>query len=398
MLMRQDLRLMPRKSWKRWLLAIVVVLTGVGGVILAKACATVGAAPSGTVKEKLKESPNYKDDRFVNQIPVDDPSTFKALKEWVKGAAHTVPQDPIAVQKRTASDFATPPPGGLRITWLGHSTSLVEIDGTRLLLDPTWSRRGSPFTWTGPKRFFDPPLALDDLPPLDAVLISHDHYDHLDKNTVLHLAGKGLPIIVPLGVGARLLSWDVDSTQIEEMDWWGETEVGAVKVTATPARHFSGRSLVMADRDETLWSGFALVGPNHRVYYTGDTGMFPGFKEVGERLGPFDATLVEIGAYNKLWADLHLGPEQAVRAVQDARGGLMIPVHWGTFDLALHSWTEPVERAIVAAAERKVALAIPEPGQSLETTTPPKMVRWWPQTPWQTAEQAPIVSSGLAAK
>ena len=151
----------------------------------------------------------------------------------------------------------------------------------------------------------------------------------------------------------------------------------------------------MADKDKTLWAGFALTGPDHRVYYSGDTSMFRGFKEIGEKLGPFDATLIEVGAYHQLWADVHLGPEQAVKGVQDARGGLMIPVHWATFDLAMHSWVEPAERLLVAAKAANVPLSIPKPGQSLEPSNPPPPGRWWPELPWQTVEEHPIVSSGL---
>ncbi|MDJ0762899.1 MAG: MBL fold metallo-hydrolase [Myxococcota bacterium] len=385
-----------RKNWKRRFLAIPIVLTGIGGVLMAFACAATGATPSGDAIERMKISPNYREDRFVNTLPVTEPPMFKAIKEWIKGGDHTVPQNPVSVVKRDKEDFETLPQSGLRITWIGHSTTLVEIDGVRLLLDPIWSERSSPYSRTGPKRFHGPPLALDDLPHIDAVLISHDHYDHLDKWTVIQLAGKGYRFAVPLGVGARLRGWDIPDTQIQELDWWDEIKVKAVTVTATPARHFSGRSLVMADRDETLWAGFAVVGPEHRVYYTGDTGMFPGFREIGNRLGPFDVVMAETGAYNQLWADMHLGPEQAVQAVKDAQGKLMIPVHWGTFDLALHAWTEPAERVIVAAAEQAVPLAIPRPGESVEPSKPLPLLRWWPSIPWQTAEQHPVVSSGLS--
>lgn len=361
------------------------------------AWAAIGKAPSGETIELLKKSPNYRDGRFVNGIAADEPPLFKALKEWVKGGEHTVPEGPVPVVMRSREDLAALPQSGLRITWIGHSTALVEIDGVRLLLDPMWSKRSSPFVLLGPKRFYAPPVALADLPAIDAVLVSHDHYDHLDREAVVLLAKRGLRFVVPLGMGARLRGWDVPAAQIEELDWWDDTKVGGVEVTVTPSRHFSGRSPVMADRNATLWAGFAMVGTDHRVYYTGDTGMFPGFSEIGQRLGPFDATLVEIGAYHRLWADLHLGPEQAVEAVRDARGGLLIPVHWATFDLAMHSWVEPAERLIIAAAKRDVSLAIPRPGQSVEPSQPLPLVRWWPKLPWQSEDEHPVVSSKLAS-
>ena len=362
---------------------------------MAPACSAVGAAPAGKGLDAVMNSPNYKDGRFVNGLPAEEPPFFKSLHEWIKGGENTVPDAPVSVVEQSGDAFRSLPESGLRITWVGHSTTLVEIDGVRLLLDPIWSEVPSPLKWTGPKRFFAPPIALDALPPIDAVLISHDHYDHLDRDTVVALAQKGYSFVVPLGVGARLRGWKIEDLQIVELDWWGQTQVKDVVVTATPARHFSGRSMVMADRDKTLWSGFAMAGSKHRVYYTGDTGMFPGFRDIGERLGPFDATLVEVGAYHQLWADLHMGPEQAVQAVKAARGVLLVPVQWATFDLALHSWVEPAERLMVAAKAQGVPLAVPRPGQAVEPSNPPPVARWWPGKPWETEQDHPIVSSGM---
>ena len=376
-----------------WVLMVLAGISATAVCFIASACSAMGDLPEGDRLSMLKASANFKDGKFHNSLPVKEVSGFKAMKEWLKGAEHTEPESPVPVMKRSKKDFAEHPMSGLRITWLGHSTSIVEIDGARFLLDPVWSKRSSPVPWMGPKRFFEEPIDIDDLPRVDAVIISHDHYDHLDKNTVKQLAQKDVRFVVPLGVDARLVSFGIESERIDVLDWWQHTRVADVNVTATPARHFSGRS--MSDRDKTLWAGFALTGERHRVYYTGDTGMFPGFREIGERLGPFDATLVEIGAYNRLWADLHLGPEQAVQAVLDARGGLMIPVHWAKFNLAMHSWIEPAERVIVAAEKKSVPLAVPKPGQSIEPASPLPVERWWPQLPWQTAEEHPIVSSGL---
>jgi L-ascorbate metabolism protein UlaG (beta-lactamase superfamily) len=247
----------------------------------------------------------------------------------------------------------------------------------------------------GPKRFHPMPLPLADLPPLDAVAISHDHYDHLDRATVAALAERGERFVVPLGVGAHLEQWGIAPELIDELDWWEEIRVGELTLVATPGRHFSGRSVVMADRNQTLWSGWALIGPAHRVYYSGDTAMFPGFAEIGRRLGPFDVTMIEIGAYNAAWRDVHIGPEQAIEAHRMLRGELLLPVHWGTFDLALHSWTEPAERVLVAARAAGVDLALPRPGESVDPSAEPALTRWWPSLPFQTAEEAPVVSSAL---
>jgi L-ascorbate metabolism protein UlaG (beta-lactamase superfamily) len=284
----------------------------------------------------------------------------------------------------------------LRVTWLGHSTLIVELDGKRLLLDPVWAERASPLTWAGPKRFFAPPLPLSELPEIDAILISHDHYDHLDTQTVQTLAASTrAPFVVPLGVGAHLEYWGVEPARIVELDWWQEHELGDLRLVATPARHFSGRSLTFHDADATLWSGWAMLGPTHRAYYSGDTAMFPGFSEIGERLGPFDVTLIESGAYNSMWPDVHLGPEQAVEAHRMVRGKTLIPVHWGLFDLALHGWTEPVERVLAKAQELGVQVATPAPGGSVDMTAQSRHPRWWPELPWVVAAEDPVVSSGL---
>lgn len=272
---------------------------------------------------------------------------------------------------------------------------LIEIDDYRVLTDPVWATSVSPFSFHGSQRFSAPPVALSELPTLNAVVISHDHYDHLDRAAITFLNGNtAAKFLVPLGVGARLESWGVPAERIVELDWWQEHVLGGLTFAATPARHFSGRGLF--DGDETLWSSWVIVGPTRRVFFSGDTGMFPGFTEIGRRYGPFDATLIETGGYSALWADVHLGPEQAVQAHQALRGRLMVPIHWGTFSMALHAWTEPVERVLVAAEAAGVTVAVPIPGESLEPNAPANVTRWWPAVPWRRASEAPIVSSGMA--
>ena len=389
------MKFIPKKKWKRWTLGILgsLLLAGMGVLLLASPA--VGNAPSGEEMKGFAQAPNHDGKRFVNGLPSGWPSMWESTKEWTKSSKHGSPVSPPPVERRRKADYATAPESGLRITWLGHSTSLVELDGAKLLIDPVWSRRISPLSWVGPTRFHEAPLPLGELPAIDAVLISHDHYDHLDKATVVQLAAKGLHFVTPLGVGSRLKSWGIRETQIEELDWWDETQVQGLRITATPARHFSGRSLVMADRGQTLWAGFAIRGATQRVFYSGDSGMFPGFAEIGRRLGPFDAALLEVGAYHRLWADLHMGPEQAASAARDLQARLLIPVHWGTFNLAMHGWTEPAERLIPAAQALGQALAIPKPGQLIEPERPPELQRWWPKLPWESAAQHPVLSSGM---
>jgi L-ascorbate metabolism protein UlaG (beta-lactamase superfamily) len=311
---------------------------------------------------------------------------------FFRGSRFRTPSAPVPYESRTAADYAAPPASGLRVTWLGHSTVLLEIDGRRILIDPVWAEHVGPVRVLAPKRFYPPPLALAALPPLDLVLLSHDHYDHLHRETIRALAARGERFAAPLGVGAHLARWGVPETRIVECDWWESIAVDDLTLTATPARHFSGRRAV--DSDRTLWAGWAIAGARHRVLYSGDTAMHDDFAAIGARLGPFDLTMIEVGAYDALWADVHLGPEQAVRAHRLlGGGGAMLPVHWGLFDLALHGWTEPVERVLVAAAAEGVRVLTPRPGELAEPSTFAS-VRWWPDVPWKRAAEAPVLSTG----
>ncbi len=319
--------------------------------------------------------------RFENPVPttVGDPRTiFKVLPEFFFRRGKRSPRQPLGPFRTDAAVYRTAPTTGLRVTWMGHSTALVEIDGIRILTDPVWEQCASPINWAGPKRFFAPPLALRDLPQLDAVLISHDHYDHLGAATVRTLAT--LPAaaraqwITPLEVGHLLRRFGVAREQIREMDWMDEVSVGTVRVTALPSRHFSGRGLW--NRFETLWASFAIAGPQHNVYYGADSGEWSGFAEIGAHFGPFDLTMLEIGASDPLWADIHMGPEGAVRSFQALGGsGLLMPIHWGLFDLALHDWRQPIE-AVWSVTE--LPLWSPTPGLP-SNVVPGKELRseWW---------------------
>ncbi len=354
---------------------------------------TLGTQSEGARLERLQRSPNYADGRFVNTLPQHEGEMLPMLKKWLfQSNAFREPSEPLPVVHRVAEDFAVSS-SDLRITWFGHSTLLVEIEGQRILIDPVWGDYASPGRLFGVKRSFAPPLSLDDLPAIDAVVLSHDHYDHLNEPTIKALRDRVPLFVVPLGLGAHLEYWGVPPERIVELDWWERVDVGGIELACTPARHFSGRMLT--DRDATLWAGWALLGRTRRVFFSGDTGLFPGFDEIGARLGPFDVTMMEVGAYNTDWADIHMGPEQAIEAHRRVRGGLMLPIHWGMFNLAFHSWTEPAERVIAAAERAGVHVAIPRPGQSIVLTSPPEIERWWPTLPWLTAEENPIVSSGM---
>jgi len=344
-----------------------------------------------TPKER---SPQWRDGKFRNVLERVDGPIWRAFgKFFFGGSKHRRPTAPIPVERRVAADYASPPASGLRVTWLGHSTTLLEIEGTRLLFDPVWAERASFVGFAGPKRFFPSPLPLSELPPVDAIVLSHDHYDHLDRAFVELVAARGLRWIVPLGVGDWLRRWSVPADDITERDWWESTRVGALTLTSTPARHFSGRGPGSTDR--TLWCGWAVHGEQRRIYYTGDTALQDEFAEIGRRLGPFDLTMIEIGAYDALWADVHLGPEQAMLAHRLVHGEVMLPLHWGTFDLALHGWTEPIERILAAAAPVGARVATPRPGGMFEPLAVVPSERWWPTLPWRTATEAPIHSTGV---
>ncbi len=378
-----------------WTIIAVTIVGIVGGAALwISAREAIGGGDASASMQRIERSPQWRDGEFRNRLPrIDGPFVQIMRKFLFGGSDYRTPTAPVPTVRRSAADYVTPPASGLRITWLGHSTLLLEIDGRRVLIDPVWGERASPFTFMGPKRFFPPLLALADLASLDAVVLSHDHYDHLDMPTVKALAARGVKWVVPLGVGAHLRTWGVQASDITELDWWDAMQAAGLTITATPARHFSGRGLM--DGSQTLWAGFAIAGPAHRVFYSGDTGMHDDFAEIGTRLGPFNLTMIEAGAYDAMWKDVHLGPEQAVRAHQLVRGDVMLPVHWGLFDLAMHGWTEPIERVNVAAVAAGVRVATPRPGDMVEPATMGTPDRWWPDVPWERAAESPIRSSGI---
>lgn len=319
--------------------------------------------------------------RYTNPVPttVGGLSTiFKVGPRLFLDRAARSPKRPPGPFHTDPRVYGTSPRSGLRITWFGHASSLIEIDGVTLLIDPVWDERAAPTQWAGPRRFFPPPLALEELPPVDAILISHDHYDHLGAGTIRRLARmentQQTRWITALGVGTILSSMGVAPARTTELDWTEEIQVGSLTVTALPARHFSGRSLF--NRFETLWASFALIGPKHRIYYGADSGEWYGFREIGESFGPFDLTMLEIGASDPLWRDIHMGPEGAVRSFR-ALGdhGLLMPIHWGLFDLALHPWQQPIE---TIAAVEDLKLWSPTPGLPTEVVCGEEVRSdWW---------------------
>ncbi len=303
----------------------------------------------------------------------------KVLPEYVRNKAQVEPERPLGPFRTDAAVYASAPASGLRVTWFGHSSSLVEIDGMRVLIDPVWDERASPLPFLGPKRFFAPTIALEELPRIDVVLISHDHYDHLGAGTVRRLAtlAFGARWVTSLGVGKLLQGFGVPVERITELDWTESVVVGALTVTAWPSRHFSGRSLF--NRFQTLWSSFVLEGPEHRVFYGADSGPWDGFSAIAERYDGFDLTMLEIGAYHPLWGEIHLGPDAAAAAFRSMGArGLLMPIHWGLFNLALHAWDQPIERMLALDAERALPLWVPLPGEPTEVVAGAGVrSSWW---------------------
>jgi L-ascorbate metabolism protein UlaG (beta-lactamase superfamily) len=395
-----------RPAWRRRARRILAIASALVGlfvlVVLVDGWVAFGKGAEGERRARMHASPQWDDGGFQNPQPLWNDG-WGMITGLFSKSDFASPDAPLPVVPGDRSRFAEPPASGLRITWLGHSTLLVEIDGATFLTDPVWGERSSPLSWLGPRRWYAPPIALAELPRLDAVILSHDHYDHLDYPTISALAGSALAgsaladadttFVAPLGVGAHLAYWGVPEDRIVELDWWDRITLAGVEVVCTPARHASGRTLF--DKDATLWAGWAMLGPSHRAWFSGDTGLFPAMRTIGEELGPFDVTMIEAGAYGAAWPDWHLGPEQAVKAHEMVRGDVLVPVHWGLFDLAYHGWTEPVERVLAAARPSGTTVLVPRPGESFEPTAAPALARWWPEVPWQTAEDDPIVATKM---
>ena len=324
----------------------------------------------------MKTPSRFDGKKYLNTIPTAVGADYGGMaRRWLTGKEEREPRRPLGPFRANAAALAEPVPAqALRVTWFGHSSTLIEIDGKRILTDPVWAARASPVGVLGPKRFFPAPLPLAELPRLDAVVLSHDHYDHLDRDAIKVLGRTGVLFYCPLGVGAHLRRWGVPAAQVTELDWWQEVPLGDTHtLAATPARHFSGRRLT---RDNTLWASWCILGPTHRAFFGGDSGPYEaGFREIGAAYGPFDLVMLEIGAADAMWADIHMGPDHALAAHRALGGGLLLPLHWATFNLAFHDWTEPVERLRVAAPAG--SLLLPPPGQRADVAAGALDSGWW---------------------
>jgi L-ascorbate metabolism protein UlaG (beta-lactamase superfamily) len=340
-----------------------------------------GGKPAGARLERMKASPRWAGERFVNLHPVmpglRDPNVpMPTLTEFLCGGERRFPRSPLP-SMNPLDAWRKKPASGLRATWLGHSTVLIEIDGVRVLTDPVWGTRASPSSLAGPKRFQPVPVALREMPPVDVVVVSHDHYDHLDYPTMRELAKVDVPFVTSLGVGAHLERWGVRPERIVELDWWESYELPnrGLTITAAPSQHFSGRGL--HNRNGTLWSSIVLRSEKHAVFFSGDTGLTTEYRTIRERLGPFDLVMLEVGGLHPSWGDMHLGPANALKALALLGGGAFLPVHWGTFSLAMHAWDQPAEALLELGPKAGAQLLMPRLGEPVEPARANGVEPWW---------------------
>ena len=382
-----------RAMRKRRLASLFLVLAGAFAVT---ACLSLRSPVSA-----YTASPQSADEGFTNPVPRPDQSpgsTAKLMWDFFfNKPKNTVPAEPVPVHALARAQLDAAPDRSLYR--LGHSTVLLKLRGGWWLTDPVFSERASPVQWAGPKRFHAPPIALADLPPIRGVILSHDHYDHLDHASIMQLAKTAQVFLTPLGVGDRLVDWGVPADKVRQFDWWQGTDIDGLRIVATPSQHFSGRTPF--DSNRTLWASWVIVDASPdkgdlRLFFSGDTGYFDGFRKIGERYGPFDVTLLETGAYDARWPYVHMQPEQTVQAHQDLRGRWLVPVHNGTFDLAMHAWYDPFERVDALAQARGIALATPEMGQRLDLNAPQATPRWW--RGGEGAETSSAIETATAAR
>ncbi|MEP1034839.1 MBL fold metallo-hydrolase [Ekhidna sp.] len=372
------------KLFKRIMLLLVsiILLIIVSVIVFFKAAPQIGGKASGERLARMEKAQNYVGGKFQNTVETKMEMSFKDVRRTL---AHYLfadktfknPQEPIRVQPFNAQAFEQVPDDSIAFTWFGHSTILMKINGVTILADPVIEgQRASMFSFMGPERFdYSRHISVNDLPNIDAVILSHDHYDHLDYPTIKALNDKVSRFFLPLGVGAHFEEWGVSADNITELNWWDEIELEGLKLAFTPTRHFSGRGF--GDRFKTLWGSWVIIGENKRLYFSGDSGYFEGFKEIGEKYGPFDLTFMECGAYNEGWSEIHMFPEETAQAHLDVKGKLLMPIHWGKFDLSLHSWKESVERLSQRAAEENVRLFTPEVGQMIFLSDSNNLDKWW---------------------
>lgn len=364
------------------LLVSILLLIVLAVIIFFRTAPQIGGRPVGERLKRMQEASNYDDGKFENLVETKMEMSFKDVRKTLKhylfeDKTYKNPQEIIKVKTFDRVAFENVPEDSLALTWFGHSTILMRINGVTLLIDPVIAgKRASMFSFMGPKRFdYSHHITVEELPEIDAVILSHDHYDHLDFETITALKDRVSQFYLPLGVGAHFEKWGVSTEYITELNWWEEVTFKELRLVFTPTRHFSGRGF--GDRFQTLWGSWVIIGANMRIYFSGDSGYFPGFKEIGEKFGPFDLTFLECGAYNEGWSEIHMFPEETAQAHLDLKGKLLMPIHWGKFDLSLHPWKESVDRLSLTAEMNGISLFTPEVGQLISLADSNSLKNWW---------------------
>ncbi len=357
----------------------ISALVAIAGVSFINLSPQFGGKPSELSLKKMINSPNFKEGVFINKEKTLQNTGFKwqTIPQFFTNGNNKVPNFEIPVETHKESDFISDK-NQSKITWFGHSAALVEMEGLTIFIDPMLGKVAAPHPMLGSKRFNKVhPISIDSLPTIDIILISHDHYDHLDYGSILKLKDKVKQFYVPLGIKAHLTEWGVSEEKITEFDWWENINYKGVEFISTPARHFSGRGFT---RNNTLWCSWVLKSKNNSIFFSGDSGYGNHFKEIGEKYGPFDFSMIECGQYNEQWAQIHMTPEETIQASIDVQSKLMMPIHWGAFKLALHSWDDPIVRATKKAKELNIPISTPIIGESivLNSDNYPKN-KWWIQ-------------------
>lgn len=359
----------------KWILLLIMFK-------LLQNCAAFGENPNKNYLEIIQKSKNFdlEKNEFINREPkvIDEMHkrslSFKGIKEYLFGGGDfRKPKESLPEIKPNLDEFLEKSEN-IKFIWFGHSTFLVHIEGKILLFDPVFSGSAAPFS-TMVKRFQKIVISLEELPEIDYILISHDHYDHLDYETMLFFKNKKTKFITGLGVGSHLRYWGIEENRIEELDWWEKSKYSDLDIYFTPAQHFSGRKGF--DGNKTLWGSYVVKGKKQNFYFSGDSGYDVHFKNIGEKFGPFDLSFIENGQYDELWKEVHILPEETVIAYKDLKSKALVPVHWGMFDLALHNWFDPMERLEKASEGKNINLYTPKFGQIVEINKQTIFEKWW---------------------
>ena len=367
-----ELKSFKRGTMKHYFILLIIMSTFTTGC-------SASQPQDPTREQRIAASPQWKGEKFENIEPVPEPSFSKVLgmgwdffTEKEKGGAT---KELIPAVDLKFDDWAETQE--LQFAWLGHTTFLFKVEGKWIITDPMFSEKAGAFGFLSPTRYSNLPAGIDELPTIDVVLITHNHYDHLDEASIRFLITANTQFIAPLAVGKKLEEWGVNPANLTELDWWEDKQVGSLTITSAPSRHFSGRGLF--DRNETLWTSYAIKGAKNSIFLSGDSGWHKELFEIGEKLGPFDVTFFEMGAYGKYkgWKEIHFTPEESVKAHQAVKGKIMVPSHWGTFDLAMFKWSEPIERYIKAADESQIQYLTPKIGERILLKGEGGKEKWW---------------------